>query len=77
MLPSARAKVAHLSSFNRQVVHQAVRGHVYSIDARRSTLSPEVAQRVVPELLGAGCSLLELKLDCMKLNGTWVVRCAP
>jgi len=30
-----------------------------------------VARRVVPELLGAGCSLLELDLSWAQLNGTW------
>ena len=55
------------------VVEQARQGRVRSIymcstDIR---LPPAVAGRVVPELLGAGCSLLELKLDCVKLNRTW------
>ena len=43
------------------VVDEARRGHVRSIDARRTTLTPAVAKRVVPELLGVGCSLLDLK----------------
>ena len=63
------------------LVEQARLGRVRTIEGPlwppMQTPTPEVARRVVPEMLGAGCSLLELKLDCMKLNGTWVVRCAP
>ena len=49
------------------VVDEARRGHVRSIDARRTTLTPAVAKRVVPELLGVGCSLLDLKLEGLQL----------
>ena len=63
------------------LVEQARLGRVRTIEGPlwppMQTPTPQVARRVVPEMLGAGCSLLELKLDCMKLNGTWVVRCAP
>ena len=50
------------------VVDEARRGHVRSIDARRTTLTPAVAKRVVPELLGVGCSLLDLKLEGLQLG---------
>ena len=54
------------------VVDEAWRGHVRSIDARRTALTPAVAKRVVPELLGAGCSLLDLKLEGLQLGiGSW------
>ena len=55
------------------VVDEAWQGHVRSIDARgRTTLTPAVAKRVVPELLGAGCSLLDLKLEGLQLGiGSW------
>ena len=33
--------------------------------------APGLALRVVPELLGAGCSLLDLTLDGVKLGGSW------
>ena len=54
------------------VVDEAWRGHVRSIDARGTTLTPAVAKRVVPELLGVGCSLLDLKLEGLQLGiGSW------
>ena len=36
-----------------------------------------VAHIVSVDLNPCQNALLELKLDCMKLNGTWKVRCAP
>ena len=46
--------------------------HLRAIDARRRTsLAPAVAECVVPALLGAGCSLLELELSFVQLSGTW------
>ena len=53
------------------VVEQARQGRVHSIHAKAARLAPAVAKRVVPELLGAGCSLLELRLDGVKLNFSW------
>ena len=56
------------------VLEQARQGRVRSIDTVQNTcdqLAPAVARRVVPELLGAGCSLLELDLTRVPLNGTW------
>ena len=45
---------------------------VRSIDARgQTTLARAVARRVVPGLLGAGGSLLELNLEGVQLAGTW------
>ena len=60
---------------SEELVEQARQGRVRTIEGplwppMRSP-TPAVARRVVPELLGAGGSLLELKLDCMKLNGSW------
>ena len=54
-----------------EVVEEAWKGHVRSIDARRTTLTPAVARRVVPELLGAGSSLHVFGLSHVKLNGRW------
>ena len=59
------------------VVEQARLGRVRSIDAGRKptspadALAPAVERRVVPELLGAGCSLLELDLSFVNLRGRW------
>ena len=52
------------------VVEQARQGRVRSIDMQDRTLAPAVARRVVPYLLGPVCSLLELDLSFVKLNGT-------
>lgn len=51
------------------VVEQARRGRVLSIDAHGTTLAPDVASRVVPEMLGAGCSLRALDLSHADLRG--------
>ena len=53
------------------VLEQARRGHVRSVDAHLTALTPRVARRVVPELLGAGCSLLDLFLEGVSLAGSW------
>ena len=37
------------------------------------TLAPAVARRVVPGLLGAGCSLLDLDMSSVKLDNTWAL----
>eukprot|EP00964_Phaeocystis_antarctica_P017314 scaffold9556_cov64-Phaeocystis_antarctica.AAC.4 len=67
-----RIKLLYTGEPTVAVLQQATRGHVHSIDARRTgALTPAVAKRVVPELLGAGCSLLQLKLEGVKLNGSW------
>ena len=59
------------------VVDQARQGRVRSIVAmhgpqpRVTTLAPAVARRVVPCLLGAGCSLIKLEMWQARLNNTW------
>ena len=66
-----RIKLLYTGEPTVAVLQQATHGHVHSIDARRTVLTPAVAERLVPELLGAGCSLLQLKLEGVKLNGSW------
>ena len=59
------------------VLEQARQRRVRSIVAmhgpqpRFTTLAPAVARRVVPCLLGAGCSLLKLEMWHARLNNTW------
>ena len=57
---------AHVGKLTASVVDQAQQGRVRSIKMDQpghgNTLAPAVAARVVPELLGAGCSLIELDL---------------
>ena len=67
-----RIVLAYTGELTAAVVEEAARGRVRSINMRRSTLAPAVAERVVPELLGAGCSLLDLKLESVRLDGSWV-----
>ena len=53
------------------VLDEARQGRVHSINALRFFLGPRIAKRVVPELLGAGCSLLEL--ECSRwVYSSWV-----
>ena len=66
-----RVALLYEGSLTAAVMEQARQGRVRSINMRDTTFAPAVARRVVPELLGAGCSLLELKLDSVKLYGTW------
>ena len=61
----------YTGELTEEVVEQAAQGRVRSIDMSRTKLAPAVAKRVVPELLGADCSLLELKLDGVRLNDSW------
>ena len=55
------------------VLDEAKQGRVCAIDARQASLGPRIAKRVVPELLGTGCSLLEL--ECRRAgprySSTW------
>ena len=54
------------------VVEQARLGRVRSIKVKsHSAMTPFVLRRAVPDLLGAGCSLLGLDLGGLPLNGTW------
>lgn len=57
-----RIVLAYTGELTAAAVEEAARGRVRSINMRNRTLLPAVAKRVVPELLGAGCSLLDLKL---------------
>jgi len=68
-----RVVLLYEGELTEAVVEQARQGRVHSIfgtQAQRA-LNPAVAERVVPMLLGAGCSLLELYWLGVKLNGTW------
>ena len=73
----ARGASCCCTEIKAAVLEQARQGRVRSIVTRFRTPAPAVARRVVPELLGAGCSLLELDLSRLglhgmnELNGTW------
>eukprot|EP00964_Phaeocystis_antarctica_P021984 scaffold12199_cov63-Phaeocystis_antarctica.AAC.2 len=75
-----RVVLMHRGELTHAVVEQAKKyncGRVRSIVCHalgrvpRATLAPAVAMRVVPELLGAGGSLIMLNLSGVVLNGTW------
>ena len=66
-----RIVLSYTGVLTEAVVEQATRGRIRSINARRTTLAPAVAARIVPELLGAGCSLLDLKLESVRLDDSW------
>ena len=74
-----RVMLQHRDKLTKAVVQLAQQGRVHSIHyerdydkpARRTLLAPAVARRVVPELLGEGCSLLEFSLLGVELNGPW------
>ena len=70
-----RVMLLYYGELTEAVMEQAQQGRVHSIGAGQHrytmTLAPAVARRVVPELLGAGCSLVDLDLDHVVLNGTW------
>ena len=65
-----RVVLLYQGEVTEAVVEQARQGRVRSIYSRKK-LVPAVARRVVPDLLGAGCSLRHLYVDGVKLNGTW------
>ena len=77
-----RVVLSYWGQLTAAVVAQARQGRVRSIIMRARelsmiadvwfTLTPALARRVVPELLGAGCSLLDLDLYGVKLDDTWV-----
>ena len=67
-----RIVLAYTGELTAAAVEEAARGRVRSINMRSRTLLPAVAKRVVPELLGAGCSLLDLKLEGVRLDSSWV-----
>ena len=75
-----RVVLLHKGELTHAVMEQAkkyncerVRSIVCHTSGRvpRISLAPAVAMRVVPELLGAGGSLIELSLSGVELNGTW------
>ena len=77
-----RVVLMHRGELTHAVVEQAKKyncGRVRSIVCHalgrvpRATLAPAVAMRVVPELLGAGGSLIFLNLACVELNSTWAL----
>ena len=60
----------------KAVVEQARQGRLRSIYSQRrlgqvTQLAPAVARRVVPDLLGAGCSVLDLGMSMVVLDDTW------
>ena len=74
-----RVMLQHRHKLTKAVVQLAQQGRVHSIHCgkdydkpqQRTLLAPSVAKRVVPALLGEGCSLLEFSLLGVELNGTW------
>ena len=66
-----RVTLLYEGDLTEAVVEQARLGRVRSINASLRKLYPAVGERVVPEMLGAGCSLLELDLSGAGLKGTW------
>ena len=65
-----RVVLLYTGQLTEAVVEEAVQGRVFSIHVRSAAL--DLAERVVPELLGAGCSLLALKLEFVRLDDSWV-----
>ena len=66
-----RVTLLYVGALTKAVVAQAQQGRVRSIDAGDTTLIHTMARRVVPDLLGAGCSLFDLHMSSVRLNGTW------
>ena len=75
-----RVTLLYEGALTNAVLEQARQGRVRSIDTGdRKVFGPSssvgqhraVARRVVPDLLGAGCSLLHLDLSTSYLNDTW------
>ena len=66
-----RVALFYWGKLTEAVLDQAQQGRVRSIDAcpvsNACSLTTAVKRRVVPELLGAGCSLLKLKLNGVSL----------
>lgn len=65
-------KHRHKGVLTAAVMDQARRGKMHFISSHHTKLAKSVAERVAPELLGAGCKLLELDLIGVSLDGTWV-----
>ena len=70
-----RVMLLYYGELTEAVMEQARQGRVHSVGAGQHrytmTPAPAVSRRVGPELLGAGCSLVDLDLDHVVLNGTW------
>ena len=74
-----RVMLQHRAKLTKAVVQLAQQGRVHSIHygrdydkpQGRTLLAPSVVKRVIPVLLGEGCSLLEFSLLGVELNGTW------
>ena len=70
-----RVTLLYDGELTEAVMEQARQGRVHSVGAGQHrytmTPAPAVSRRVGPELLGAGCSLVDLDLDHVVLNGTW------
>jgi hypothetical protein len=66
-----RITLLYEGDLTASVEEQARQGRVRSINASLRKLYPAVAERVVPDLLGEGCSLLELDLSGAGLKGSW------
>ena len=70
-----RVMLLYYGELTEAVMEQARQGRVHSIDANPARkwvpFAPAEATLVVPELLGAGCSLIELDLSFLGLYGTW------
>ena len=64
-------KRRHKGTLTAAVMDQARRGKIHFISSHSTKLAKSVAERVASELLGAGCSLIELDLIGVSLNGTW------
>ena len=63
-----RVMLVYTGKLRKAVVEQARQERVCSIDACHTALTHTLAKRVVPELLGASCSLLELDLSYVDLD---------
>eukprot|EP00964_Phaeocystis_antarctica_P163565 scaffold139975_cov127-Phaeocystis_antarctica.AAC.3 len=75
-----RVTLLYDGELTEEVMEQARQGRVHSVKADdaatlapHTTLAPAVANRVVPELMGAGCSLVDLDMSFVKLDSTWVL----
>ena len=67
-----RVTLMYEGALTKTVLKQARQGRVRWIDLLCTRLAPAMARRVVPDLLGAGCSLLEFVMQSVDLDGTWV-----
>ena len=72
-----RVVLLHQGKLTKAVLKQARQGRVRAVTIMgcdvggQFHLGPRIARLVVPELLGAGCSLIEFTVSGVKLNSTW------